>query len=132
MPEAYTVIIGILTGGIGVAILTWIRQRGREPIEQDSIQVVSANAAVTAIASSNEALRLDMKALRDEMEALRADHAATRADLAAEKTARRRFEVQFKQAVKQLIFVHEWIEGGMPEPKPTRPSWLDDYYSTHG
>ena len=130
MAEWSLAIIGVLGGGIGVALVTWISQRGREPIEQDSIQVTSANAAVTAIASSNNALREDVMALREELKLVRDEMQLTRKELGAEKDVRRRFEVQFQQAVKQLVFVHDWIDGGMREPVPPRPDWLDDYHGT--
>ena len=108
-----TLIAGVVSSGTLVGVLTWWSTRKKTPVEVDNLIVAGAKETVGMQGDLIAAMREDIARLRDQM---------------AEERATREREMdalwdQLRIAVEHAVIVHDWIEGGMRPPPPTRPSW---------
>ena len=108
-----TLVAGVVSSGALVGVLTWWSAREKTPVEVDNLIVAGAKETVEIQSDLLAAMREDIMQLRDQM---------------AEERATRRREMdalweQLRIAVEHAVLVHDWIEGGMRPPPPTRPSW---------
>ena len=108
-----TLIAGVVSSGTLVGVLTWWSTRQKTPVEVDNLIVAGAKETVGMQGDLIAAMREDIARLRDQM---------------AEERATREREMdalwdQLRIAVEHAVIVHDWIEGGMRPPPPTRPSW---------
>ena len=108
-----TLIAGVVSSGTLVGVLTWWSTRQKTPVEVDNLIVAGAKETVGMQGNLIAAMREDIARLRDQM---------------AEERATREREMdalwnQLRIAVEHAVIVHDWIEGGMRPPPPTRPSW---------
>ena len=108
-----TLIAGVVSSGALAGILTWLSARKKTPVEVDNLIVAGAKETVEIQSDLLTAMREDIMLLRDQMATERA-------------TRRREMDALWEQlriAVEHAVLVHDWIEGGMRPPPPTRPSW---------
>ena len=108
-----TLIAGVVSSGALVGVLTWWSARKKAPVEVDNLVVEGAKGVVGMQGDLIAAMREDIARLRDQM----AEERATR-----EREMDALWE-QLRIAVEHAVTVHDWIEGGMRPPPPTRPSW---------
>ena len=106
-------IAGVVSSGTLVGVLTWWSARKKSPVEVDNLIIAGAKETVGMQGDLLTAMREDIVRLRDQM---------------AEERAAREREMdalwdQLRIAVEHSVIVHDWIEGGMRPPPPTRPSW---------
>ena len=106
-------VAGVVSSGALVGVLTWWSARQKTPVEVDNLIVAGAKETVGIQSDLLTAMREDIMQLRDQ--------------LATERATRRRemdaLWEQLRIAVEHAVLVHDWIEGGMRPPPPTRPSW---------
>ena len=108
-----TLVAGVVSSGALVGVLTWWSARKKTPIEVDNLIIAGAKETVEMQGDLLAAMREDIVRLRDQM---------------AQERATREREMdalwdQLRIAVEHAVIVHDWIEGGMRPPPPTRPSW---------
>ena len=106
-------VAGVVSSGALAGILTWLSARQKTPVEVDNLIVAGAKETVEIQSDLLTAMREDIMQLRDQMATERA-------------TRRREMDALWEQlriAVEHAVLVHDWIEGGMRPPPPTRPSW---------
>lgn len=108
-----TLVAGVISSGALVGVLTWWSARKKTPVEVDNLIVAGAKETVGMQSDLIAAMREDIVRLRDQM----AEERATR-----EREMDALWE-QLRIAVEHAVIVHDWIEGGMRPPPPTRPSW---------
>lgn len=107
-PFWVSIIIAIVTSVGGGAVI-WVRQKGREPLEQESLAVTTAHKAMESLQISNTALQGDVKRFSDrydiEMAKLSAQYVATttqlRDELQAERTARQQEAAQLRAELER-------------------------------
>ena len=108
-----TLVAGVVSSGTLVGVLTWWSARQKTPVEVDNLIVAGAKETVGMQGDLLAAMREDIARLRDQMDEERA-------------TREREMDALWEQlriAVEHAVIVHDWIEGGMRPPPPTRPSW---------
>lgn len=140
------VTIALITGGVGLALITWLRQRGREPIEQDSIIVAAAYKALESFQISHAVLQKDnamyaarnaeaIAELRSELENERQTRLTTvnalRDELSVERDARLRETASLRKMLRAAQAFVERLrrqvsDAGLVVPEYPAGYWPDD------
>ena len=116
-----TLVAGVVSSGALAGFLTWWSARKKTPVEVDNLIIAGAKETVGMQGDLLVAMREDIVRLRDQMAKERA-------------TRKREMDAlwdQLRIAVEHAAIVHDWIEGGMRPPPPTRPSWAVRLDPTH-
>lgn len=118
-------VLGVLLGGAGLlGVLTWRQQRAKLAAEAAKTEAEAAKTlveaqgiALTSLQGEVGRMASRMTAMGEELTQLRTDGAQLRTDLTA-------VSFRAQRAETHAASIHDWIDGGMEPPPPTRPVWL--------
>lgn len=130
-PAIASIIAALLTGALATAILSWVQDRRRAPIERRQADEASVRVASEIRTADIEGLRDIIQSLREEVTELRrrvdsAEERAASAELRAVSAERRAVEAEAREAaalsyIEQLIGA--WV-GPEPPPPPPRSTYI--------
>lgn len=118
-----TLISIILGSGVIASIINWIRQRGREPIEQESLISSSNHTAIQSLQLSHKALHDDVQWLRDSLGVTRNELNETKIELDRTRTEFRRLRNAWSMWWEDLY--EHWHSHRMRDEPPPRPDGDD-------